>query len=93
MGESLHYPGGSLNLAKCFWFAMYWQWHQERPQCRAIKANDPTVRLTSGSNSTMTPIENHPLAKASNFSKHLKVMKANKADNLSICIKLFPSPP
>jgi hypothetical protein len=45
-----HYSGSSLNLKKCFWFGMYWQWHQGRPQYRAIKANtsaspaDPTPR-------------------------------------------------
>ena len=93
----LHYSGGSLNLKKCFWFVMYWQWHHGRPQCRAIKANDPTVSLTSGSNTKMTPIENRPIAEASkmlgvwlsptgNFAKHLEVMKA-KADKFSIRIR------
>jgi hypothetical protein len=93
----LHYSGGSLNLKKCFWFVMYWKWHQGRPLCRAIQADDPTVSLTSGSNPSRKPIENRPLDQASkmlgvwlsptgNFAKHLKVMK-KKADTFSIRIK------
>jgi hypothetical protein len=93
----LHYSGGSLNLKKCFWFIMYWQWHQGRPLCRAIKSDDPTVCLTSGSDPTPKVIENRPLTTPSkmlgvwltptgNFAEHLKVMKT-KADTFSVRIK------
>jgi hypothetical protein len=52
----LHFSGGSLNLKKCFWFVMYWQWHKGQPQCRSICKNDPTICLTSGSKTNTTPI-------------------------------------
>jgi hypothetical protein len=93
----LHYSGGSLNLKKCFWFVMYWKWHKGRPQVRTIRSNDPIVSLTSGSNSTTTPIKQQLLDKASkmlgvwltpngNFAKHLQVMK-KKADTFSVRIR------
>ena len=93
----LHYSGGSLNLKKCFWFVMYWKWHNGRPICRTIEDEDPTVTLTQGSNPTEKAIKNTPLTKASemlgvwlspngNFSKHLEVMKT-KADTFSVRIR------
>ena len=27
----LHFSGGSLNLKKCFWYLLYWEWDNGRP--------------------------------------------------------------
>ncbi|KAI2491600.1 hypothetical protein MHU86_22972 [Fragilaria crotonensis] len=45
----LHYSGGSLNLSKCSWFVMYWDWRSGRPILRE-QTIDPlaTVRLSQG---------------------------------------------
>jgi hypothetical protein len=32
----LHYSGGSLNLKKCSWYIMYWEWIEGRPRLRPM---------------------------------------------------------
>ncbi|KAI2488890.1 hypothetical protein MHU86_25944 [Fragilaria crotonensis] len=39
--------GGALNLKKCSWYAMYWDWKQGRPKLRSIQPDDPTIHLTT----------------------------------------------
>jgi hypothetical protein len=46
----LHLSGGKLNLAKCSWYVMYWEWEKGRPRLREITPTDPTIRLQQGSN-------------------------------------------
>lgn len=50
----LHLSGGKLNLAKCSWYVMYWEWEKGRPRLREITPTDPTIRLQQGSNVSAT---------------------------------------
>ena len=43
--QLLHYSGRSLNLGKCSWYVMYWDWRHGRPHLRKPAADDPTVNL------------------------------------------------
>ena len=45
----LHLSGGQLNLKKCSWFIMRWEWHSGRPTLRPIKPMDAPLQLHSGS--------------------------------------------
>lgn len=45
--QLLFYSGGALNLQKCSWYVMYWDWHKGRPQLRPIQDTDPTLNLTT----------------------------------------------
>lgn len=42
----LHFSGGSLNLSKCSWYIMYWDWVSGRPALRPISKTDTQVQLT-----------------------------------------------
>ena len=44
----LHLSGGKLNLAKCSWFIVRWEWKQGRPIIRPIQAADRDIRLYQG---------------------------------------------
>jgi len=49
----LFYSGGALNLKKCFYYILYWEWDEKgRPRPRASNINDPTVKLRSGDGPT-----------------------------------------
>ncbi|KAI2501852.1 hypothetical protein MHU86_12617 [Fragilaria crotonensis] len=88
----LHFSGGSLNLSKCSWYIMYWDWTSGRPALRPISPTDPKVLLTRGSDrETTTQVKCTSVDQASrllgvylspsgDFSEQLKVMKT-KADN------------
>ena len=41
----LHLSGGALNLSKCSWFVMYWDWKNGRPVIREQLQTDPLVTL------------------------------------------------
>ena len=93
----LFYSGGALNLSKCSWYVLYWDWKSGRPQARAITATDRPLQLTTQGAKTLTPIErssiNHAsrilgihLAPDGNFSKQLEVLKT-KADEMAIRLR------
>ena len=93
----LFYSGGSLNLKKCSWYVMFWEWIEGRPRLRPIDPLDPQVQLTQGSGTTLLPIQSLPLDKASRILgvqlspdgdcfTRLTVMKA-KADLLATNIR------
>lgn len=42
----LSLSGGALNLKKCSWYAVHWEWHNGRPVIRPIQPDDPQVLLT-----------------------------------------------
>lgn len=44
----LHLSGGKLNLAKCFWFIVRWEWKQGRPIIRPTQAVDRDICLYQG---------------------------------------------
>jgi hypothetical protein len=48
----LHYSGGALNLKKCHWWMMYWEWTDGRPMLRPHRPDDPSVQLTKGRDTT-----------------------------------------
>ena len=50
----LSYSGGALNLKKCSWSCMYWQWTNGRPQlCHTESQTDhPTIRIDHDENSS-----------------------------------------
>lgn len=41
----LFYSGGALNLKKCSWSMLYWEWRQGRPHLRDYNATDPPIIL------------------------------------------------
>ena len=86
----LHYSGGSLNLKKCSWYIMYWEWVEGRPRLRPMTTTDPCVSMTQGLSVDPVPITQVSVDKASrvlgvylspsgDFSEHIRIMKT-KAD-------------
>lgn len=78
----LSISGGSLNLKKCSWYVLYWEWIDGRPRIRPLAPSDPTIQLTQGSLSTRHPIVRTPTDQATrllgvfmsptgDFSQHL----------------------
>ncbi|KAI2506763.1 hypothetical protein MHU86_7658 [Fragilaria crotonensis] len=57
----LHFSGGALNLSKCSWYAMVWDWRKGRPQLREILPTDKEVQLTQGSGSIPVTIKRQEL--------------------------------
>jgi hypothetical protein len=90
----LSLSGGKLNLSKCSWYVLRWEWKQGRPVIRKIQAQDPTVSLTQGDSlDPPVAIKQHSLDHSSrmlgvymnpmgDFSDHLVVLK-KKADDFS----------
>ncbi|KAI2496067.1 hypothetical protein MHU86_18439 [Fragilaria crotonensis] len=90
--QLLHFSGGALNLKKCSWYALYWDWRQGRPHIRTISDHDPQINLSQGSTDIAHTIEIRRQgitesagilgvhqSPTGDFSNHLQVMKA-KAD-------------
>jgi hypothetical protein len=46
----LFLSGGKLNLSKCSWFVLKWEWEKGRPVIRPINPTDRTVQLHQGNN-------------------------------------------
>jgi hypothetical protein len=94
----LFYSGGALNLSKCSWYTMFWDWKNGRPSLRPIDSTDPTLTLvTQGQTNESSTIKRLPLNKASrilgvylapdgNFSEQLGVLK-EKADSFAIRLR------
>jgi hypothetical protein len=91
--QLLHFSGGALNLSKCSWYVLFWDWRNGRPQLRPILATDPGIHLRKGSSSETTTIRRQSVDSASrllgvyqtpegDFSKHLAIMKT-KADKFA----------
>jgi hypothetical protein len=89
----LSLSGGQLNLKKCSWYVLRWEWKNGRPLLRKIEKDDPTISLTQGDSSTSVPIKQHSPTHSSrmlgvylnpmgDFSDHLVVLK-KKADDFS----------
>ena len=93
----LFYSGGALNLSKCSWHVMYWDWQQGRPRTRPISQDDANVKLTTQGGTTETPIKRMPLETANrilgvhlspigNFSEQIIILK-KKADEFAIKLR------
>ena len=88
--QLLSHSGGSLNLKKCSWYVLYWEWVDGRPRLHPLQPTDPSINLTQGSQPTSHPIAGTSpdqvirtlgifMSPTGDFSKHLIVMKT-KAD-------------
>ena len=61
----LFYSGGALNLSKCSWYVLFWDWKLGRLQVREIAATDRELKLTTQGTQNSTPIKRFPLTHAS----------------------------
>lgn len=52
----LFYSGGSLNLKKCSWYVMYWDWRDGCPDLRPMAGTD-SLTLTQALSTTTHPIQ------------------------------------
>ena len=50
----LFLSGGKLNLSKCSWYAIRWEWDKGRPVIRPVQPSDPTIRLHQGNEKSVT---------------------------------------
>jgi len=94
----LHYSGGALNLSKCSWFVMYWDWRAGRPVIRrSDESATAQVQLSQGQSTEKARIPRQELHQSTrilgvlqnplgDFSQHVRVMK-DKADMYSHQIK------
>ena len=93
----LFLSGGSLNLPKCSWYILTWDWVNGRPVIRQRADGDPTISLRSGASETETIIRRMDLDEAprllgvflspsGDFSKHISVLK-DKADTFSVRLR------
>jgi hypothetical protein len=90
----LSLSGGALNLSKCSWYAVYWEWDKGRPKFRQILPTDPKLTLYTklGSSDAQTiprmPLEHSArvlgvrLSPSGRFSDHIQVYK-QKADTFA----------
>ena len=92
--QLLYFSGGSLNLKKCFWYVLYWDWKKGRPKLRPITNQDPPLKLTTQGHSQKTPITHLEPSRASrilgvhlsplgDFSTQIQILRT-KADNFAI---------
>jgi hypothetical protein len=52
--QLLHFSGGALNLNKCSWHVLFWEWKAGRPILCPIQDNNPNLRLYQGGNHTVS---------------------------------------
>jgi hypothetical protein len=45
----LYSSGGALNIKKCFWYLVHWEWHKGRPSMATSVMTLAMITLTSGS--------------------------------------------
>jgi hypothetical protein len=96
--QLLHFSGGALNLSKCSWYVMFWDWRNGRPSLREIVDSDPSIKLFQHSPShPKASIRRLKLTEATrilgvyqtplgDFSDHIQVLK-QKADKYSAYLR------
>ncbi|KAI2512852.1 hypothetical protein MHU86_1641 [Fragilaria crotonensis] len=93
----LHLSGGALNLKKCSWYVLSWDWKCGRPMIRKRLDSDPDVKLRQGTSTEETIIRRMDLEDAprllgvfmspiGDFSEHIKVLKT-RADTFAVRLK------
>lgn len=93
----LFYSGGALNLKKCSWYIMHWDWKNGRPHMQRITEGDPTLSMTTQGENNSQTIKRFELNTASrilgvylspngDFSEQLQVLKS-KADTFAIRLR------
>ena len=50
----LFLSGGKLNLGKCSWYVLRWEWDKGRPVIRPLNQEDPQLRLQQGNDASRT---------------------------------------
>ena len=89
----LFLSGGKLNLKKCSWYILRWEWKQGRPVIRPIVPTDPVVQLKQGCSDETTQIRRSQLDESQrmlgvilnpngDFGDHTKFLKS-KADSFA----------
>lgn len=90
----LFLSGGKLNLGKCSWYVIRWEWDKGRPVIRPVHPDDPTITLHQGSHLHLTNeiVRSDPFTSGKmlgvflnpmgDFSDHIKAMK-KKADSFA----------
>jgi hypothetical protein len=89
----LYLSGGKLNLKKCSYFVLNWEWKHGRPVIRKILPSDPPLSLTQGKSSTRQGIKHTSpdqslrmlgvlLNPMGDFTDHLAMLKS-KADTFA----------
>ena len=92
----LHLSGGKLNLSKCSWYILRWEWDKGRPVIRPMHPTDPSIQLQQGSSSEKTTIQRSALDEPhrmlgvllnplGDFGDHIRSLKT-KADTFAIRI-------
>ena len=87
----LHLSGGKLNLSKCSWYVLRWEWEKGRPHLRRVEPQDPTISLQCGTETSKIPVRRTSLEESTrmlgvllnplgDFTDHLKHLK-RKADD------------
>ena len=90
----LHLSGGKLNLSKCSWYILRWDWCNGRPTLRKALPSDPQLLLSQGNQTGKVPIPQitpetslkmlgvqlNPLG---DFSDHIRTLKV-KADEYAL---------
>ncbi|KAI2498581.1 hypothetical protein MHU86_15925 [Fragilaria crotonensis] len=90
----LYLSGGKLNLSKCSWYAMFWEWKNGRPSLQQAKPEDRQITLQQGSTPSRTIIRRTKpqdsvrmlgvhLNPMGDFTDHLQVQQ-KKADNYAM---------
>ena len=86
----LFLSGGKLNLSKCSWFVLRWEWKSGCPILRKLQQHDPKLSLSQGASSDKQAIKQTELTHSSrmlgvllnpmgDFSAHIDTLK-KKAD-------------
>ena len=89
----LFLSGGKLNLKKCSFFVLKWEWKSGRPVFRRILPSDPSIVLTQGDSIVPNEIRRTDSAESTrmlgvllnpkgDFTDHLKLLKS-KADTFA----------
>jgi hypothetical protein len=89
----LHVSGGKLNLKKCSYFVLQWEWQHGRPKLRPMTPSDRSISLTQGQSPDRHAIKHTAptesirmlgvlLNPMGDFTGHLAALKA-KADTFA----------
>jgi hypothetical protein len=92
----LFLSGGKLNLSKCSWYIVRWEWEKGRPALRPIRPTDPTIQIRHGNSMETTTIKRATLDESSrmlgvllnplgDFGDHVRFPK-KKADTFALRI-------
>jgi hypothetical protein len=87
--------GGSLNLKKCSWYVLTWEWKDGRPIIRKRADADPDLCLHQGTSRELTKIRRMDLADAprtlgvfisptGDFLDHIKKVLKTRADTFAL---------